>query len=222
MFNSEALTVRVLNIDIRVRVSGEAENMVTELVQPVHLPKGSVMWITGLSIPLVWPNIYGGNNLLHLTEKSDSLTLTSEVPIAIPETDYSNSTFTAALQTALTYLTSHTSILPVSVSYAATVASGIITIKTQWNGNDDRYDYTGHWFWDDGFAIHQKTLVRDWISYTDATLKEYVMSPIYQWSGLSCTIAYNGLQFSDASIDSHAGIYTSSIAWLPGGGGGGG
>ena len=73
MINSEALSVRVLNIDSRTRVSGTAENLVMELLQPVHLPKGSVMWVAGLNIPLVWPNIYGGNNLLYLTEQSGSV-----------------------------------------------------------------------------------------------------------------------------------------------------
>ena len=194
MINTEALTVRVLNIDSRTRVRGTAENLVLELLQPVHLPKGSVMWVAGLSVPLIWPNIYEGNNILHLTENSGTLTKTSEVALAIPASDYTNSTFTAAIQTALT---GHTSLPPVAVSYVATVSSGIITIKTQWNGSDDRYDSTGQWAWDDGGTIHQKTVVRDWRSYIDATLPEYVMRPAYQWSGLSCSIAYNGLSFTD-------------------------
>ena len=179
MINTEALTVRVLNIDSRTRVSGTAENMVLELLQPVHLPKGSVMWVAGLNVPLIWPNIYGGNNILHLTENSGTLTKTSEVPLAIPQSDYTKTTYAAAIQTALT--SHHTSILPVSVS------SGILTLKTQWNGSDDRYDYTGQWVWDVGGTIFQKTVVRDWRSYTHAT-PEYVMRPAYQWSGLSCTI----------------------------------
>ncbi len=44
------------------------------------------------------------------------------------------------------------------------------------------------------------------------------MVPNWQWDGLSCTIAYNGLTFTDPLIQSIApGTYASWIDWQPGG-----
>ena len=42
MINTDALTARCINFDSRVRVSGEAGDMIYQLEEPVHLPRNAV------------------------------------------------------------------------------------------------------------------------------------------------------------------------------------
>ena len=65
MINSDALTARVIHIDSRLRKSGRAEDLVYELNEPIHLPRGVVCWCASLSVPYPWQNVCALNDQLY-------------------------------------------------------------------------------------------------------------------------------------------------------------
>ena len=75
MLNEDGLTVRVLHVDSRTRVSGRAEDCEIQLPESLNLPSGAVTWCTSASVPLAWPNVSTLNNKLYVTEYVDGLGL---------------------------------------------------------------------------------------------------------------------------------------------------
>ena len=72
MINTDALTARCINFDSRVRVSGEAGDMIYQLEEPVHLPRNAVCWLTAASIPKGWRNLTEGvNDILTIQESNE-------------------------------------------------------------------------------------------------------------------------------------------------------
>ena len=67
MLNEDGLTVRVLHVDSRTRVSGRAEDCEIQLPESLNLPSGAVTWCTSASVPLAWPNVSTLNNKLYVT-----------------------------------------------------------------------------------------------------------------------------------------------------------
>ncbi len=67
MINPESINLRTLNLDSRLRKTGKAEDCEIELNEPVEMPRGDCFWVTNVSLPVVWPNI-GGNNQLYIKE----------------------------------------------------------------------------------------------------------------------------------------------------------
>ena len=70
MINTDALTARTLNLDSRLRVSGSAADCILQLAEPVHLQRNSVCWVTGASVPYVWPNVSITNDTLYVEERN--------------------------------------------------------------------------------------------------------------------------------------------------------
>ena len=75
MLNEDGLTVRVLHVDSRTRISGRAEDCEIQLPESINLPSGAVTWCTSASVPLAWPNVSTLNNKLYVTEYVDGLGL---------------------------------------------------------------------------------------------------------------------------------------------------
>ena len=75
MLNEDGLTVRVLHVDSRTRISGRAEDCEIQLPESLNLPSGAVAWCTSASVPLAWPNVSTLNNKLYVTEYVDGLGL---------------------------------------------------------------------------------------------------------------------------------------------------
>ena len=70
MINEDALMARVIHIDSRLRKSGRAEDMVYELNEPIHLPRGAVCWCTAITLPFSLTNVSTLNNVLHFIERT--------------------------------------------------------------------------------------------------------------------------------------------------------
>ena len=126
----------------------------------------------------------------------------SEV-VAITPSNYDASGFVQAVGDALTNKAS--SILPKPVSYHATMSTArICTLALRYNDSALRYDLQGMWNRSGGGAgAGPKQIVRDyrhlWVS---TTYPEYVVSPQYDFSGLSYTVVVTG---------NDTGTYTGTV-----------
>ena len=64
MLNEDGLTVRVLHVDSRTRVSGRAEDCEIQLPESLNLPSGAVTWCTSEAARVFRPgkNLMGTNS----------------------------------------------------------------------------------------------------------------------------------------------------------------
>ena len=147
MINEDALMARVIHIDSRLRKSGRAEDMVYELNEPIHLPKGAVCWCTAITLPFSLTNVSTLNNTLHFIERTvvgaTAQSKSSEVTIDADE--YGRSGLGQALVDALnSHVSRGASILPKAVTYSVDNSQAHeLSFGLLWNDDADRYDYTG-------------------------------------------------------------------------------
>ena len=121
MINSDALTARVIHINLRLRKNGRAEDFVYELNEPIHLPKGVVCWCAALSVPYPWPNVCALNDQLYLIERSTTPgALTAEensYQFTIPTGEYQRTQLATKITDAIRDPT-RTCAFPLAVDYA--------------------------------------------------------------------------------------------------------
>ena len=182
MINEDALMARVIHIDSRLRRSGRAEEMTYELNEPIHLPRGTVCWCTAITLPFSITNVTSLNDTLHYTERTvvGSTTRSEQCQVAIPAGEYNRSLLAQAIQEAMN---ARASILPPAVSYKVDNNSEphALVFSQLWNEEVDRYDFTGSYEFEKDGETLTSNVYRDWRSLTDSSLREYVMSPTYQW-----------------------------------------
>ena len=155
---------RVIHIDSRLRKSGRAEDMVYELNEPIHLPRGAVCWCTAITLPFSLTNVSTLNNTLHVTERTLRQSQTAQVVIDADE--YGRTGLGQALVDALnSHVSRGASILPKAVTYSVDNSQAHeLSFGLLWNDDADRYDYTGSYQVDSTTTI--SNVYRDWRSLT--------------------------------------------------------
>ena len=220
MINEDALMARVIHIDSRLRKSGRAEDMVYELNEPIHLPRGAVCWCTAITLPFSLTNVSILNNTLHFIERTrvGATAQSNAAQVDIDADEYGRTGLGQALEAALnSHVSRGASILPKAVTYSVDNSqSHELSFSLLWNGDPDRYDYTGSYQVDSTTTI--SNVYRDWRSLTDSTKNEYVMSPVYQWADLIFTIRHGSSVYYTGPVTdvSNTGSgYQSQIEYVP-------
>ena len=173
MINQDALIARVIHIDSRLRKSGRAEDCVIELNEPIHLPPGAVCWCSAITLPFSWTNVSTLNNTLHFTERTlvGTAAAQRECEVTIPSKEYTRSGLKDALWTAFAMHMLTNSILPMAVTYDVdSSVTSELRIRLFWNGQMDRYDFTGLYKVDSNSA-NVVSVFRDYRNYTDPTMQ---------------------------------------------------
>ena len=146
MISQDSISLRVLNIDSRLRKSGTSGDFWFELVESVEKPRGCVGWVTEVSMPTTLSNINENCNKFYIREERSDLH--KEHVLTLPSFQYQTSGLREKLQLALDERRS--SVLERLSWYEVLYADEQLSIELRHGmvkagASHTRYDYRGFW-----------------------------------------------------------------------------